>query len=246
MEEKKSAREVAINYFLDEIKYGNLKPGDKILNERKLSEKLGISRIPLREAISTLSTLGILEAYQGNGTYVSVNSNGILASIIRKYGIFNRSMIDEVFEARILFEADAAMLAAKNRTDDNLRDLKEALSQHENALASYFEGKTTAKQMMEYDNKIHLAIAVCAHNNFILQITEAIRYVTMEHGFFNGEFTINREHFKQSATIHREIATAIEKQNSEEAYRKMQEHIKQISSALDLEMIRRKENEELS
>jgi len=245
MEEKKSAREVAINYFLDEIKYGKLKPGDKILNERKLSEKLGISRIPLREAISTLSTLGILEAYQGNGTYISTNNTGILGSIIRKYGIFNRSMIDEVFEARSLFEADAAMLAAKNRTDDNLKDLKEALDQHENALISYLEGKITAKQMMEYDNKIHLSIAVCAHNNFILQITEAIRYVTMEHGFFNGEFTIDKDHFKQSTILHREIAMAIEKQDSEKAYKKMQEHIKQISNALDLEMIRKKENDDL-
>ena len=245
MEEKKSAREIAINYFLDEIKYKNLKSGDKILNERKLSEKLGISRIPLREAISTLSTLGILEARQGDGTYVSTNSNGVLGNIIRKYGIFNRSMIDEVFEARSLFEADAAMLAAKNRTTEDLKNLKEALTNHENALALYLEKKINSKQMMEYDNKIHLCIALCAHNNFILQITEAIRYVTTEHGFFNGEFTLDNQHFRQSAILHREITEAIEKQDVQKAYQKMQEHIKQISSALDLDMIRKKENDEL-
>lgn len=245
MEEKKSAREIAINYFLDEIKYRNLKPGDKILNERKLSEKLGISRIPLREAISTLSTLGILEARQGDGTYVSVNSNGILGNIIRKYGIFNRSMIDEVFEARSLFESDAAMLAAKNRTAEDLKKLNEALTNHENALRLYLEEKISPKQMMEYDNKIHLSIALCAHNNFILQITEAIRYVTTEHGFFNGEFTIDKQHFRQSAVLHREIAEAIEKQDVQRAYKKMQEHINQISYALDLDMIRKKESDEL-
>ena len=245
MEEKKSAREIAINYFLDEIKYRNLKPGDKILNERKLSEKLGISRIPLREAISTLSTLGILEARQGDGTYVSVNSNGILGNIIRKYGIFNRSMIDEVFEARSLFESDAAMLAAKNRTTEDLKKLNEALTNHENALGLYLEEKISPKQMMEYDNKIHLSIALCAHNNFILQITEAIRYVTTEHGFFNGEFTIDKQHFRQSAILHREIAEAIEKQDVQRAYKKMQEHINQISCALDLDMIRKKESDEL-
>ena len=68
MEEKQSARETAIQYFLQEIRSGNLKSGDKILNERQLADLLGISRVPLREAICTLSTLGILEAHQGNGT----------------------------------------------------------------------------------------------------------------------------------------------------------------------------------
>lgn len=71
MDLKQSARDLAIEYLLQEIKKGNLKAGDKLLNERKLSENLGISRVPLREAICTLSTLGILEAHQGDGTYVS-------------------------------------------------------------------------------------------------------------------------------------------------------------------------------
>ena len=63
MDLKQSARDLAIEYLLQEIKKGNLKAGDKLLNERKLSENLGISRVPLREAICTLSTLGILEAH---------------------------------------------------------------------------------------------------------------------------------------------------------------------------------------
>lgn len=48
MEEKQSARETAIQYFLQEIRSGNLKSGDKILNERQLADLLGISRVPLR------------------------------------------------------------------------------------------------------------------------------------------------------------------------------------------------------
>ena len=39
------------NIFLQEIRSGNLKSGDKILNERQLADLLGISRVPLREAI---------------------------------------------------------------------------------------------------------------------------------------------------------------------------------------------------
>ena len=51
IEQKQSAREIAVNYLLEEIKNGSLIAGDKILNERKLSDKLGISRVPLREGL---------------------------------------------------------------------------------------------------------------------------------------------------------------------------------------------------
>lgn len=154
MEEKQSARETAIQYFLQEIRSGNLKSGDKILNERQLADLLGISRVPLREAICTLSTLGILEAHQGNGTYVSEKNAQIFSSVI-KYGIFDRSIVDEVFEARILFEADAARLAAQNRTSEDLKCLQEALVNHEKALVLYHK-EISAEVMMEYDGAIHL------------------------------------------------------------------------------------------
>lgn len=164
---------------------------------------------------------------------------GIFSNIIKKYGIFNRSMVDEVFEARILFEADAAKLAAQNRTAQDLKRLQNALIQHENALPLYYEGKITAEHMMKHDNEIHLGIAASAHNNFILQIIEAIRYVTAEQEFFSEQFTVNKQHFKESTIFHREIVDAIENKNTETAYKKMQEHIIQIRSALDLETIRR-------
>ena len=154
-------------------------------------------------------------------------------------------MVDEVFEARCLFEADAAKLAAQNRTFQDLNRLKEALIQHENALPLYYDGEISAEHMMEYDNEIHLGIAASTHNNFILQIIEAIRHVTLEQGFFTEQFTLNKLHFKESMVLHGEIVNAIESQNAEKAYQKMQEHIMQIRSALDLERIRRRENENI-
>ena len=83
----------------------------------------------------------------------------LYANIIKKYGIFDRSMVDEVFEARSLFEADAARLAARNHTEDDLVKLEQALNKHEIALTDYYEGKLKDKDMMELDTEIHLGIA---------------------------------------------------------------------------------------
>lgn len=244
MDLKQSARDLAIEYLLQEIKKGNLKAGDKLLNERKLSENLGISRVPLREAICTLSTLGILEAHQGDGTYVSDSYSEIFSNIIKKYGIFDRSMVDEVFEARSLFEADAARLAARNHTEDDLVKLEQALNKHEIALTDYYEGKLKDKElkdkdMMELDTEIHLGIAASSHNNFILEIVKSIRYVTLQQDYFSEQYTLDHEHFKRSSIMHREIFNAIKEKNEDLAYKKMQEHINEIRLALDIESIRR-------
>lgn len=98
---------------------------------------------------------------------------------------------------------------------------------------------------MMYDHKIHLGIAASTHNNFILQIIEAIRHVTLEHEFFSEPFTRNKQHFKESMVFHRAVVNAIEQKDSELAYKKMQEHIIQIRGALDLEKIRRTDNENI-
>lgn len=110
---------------------------------------------------------------------------------------------------------------------------------HEKALVLYHKGEISAEVMMEYDGAIHLGIAASAHNNFMLQIIEAIRHVTIEKDFFAEQYTVDRQHFAESQKMHREIVTAIENQDMDIAYRKMQEHIIQIRAALDLDSIRR-------
>lgn len=67
----------------------------------------------------------------------------------------------------------------------------------------------------------------------------------MEQEFFAEQFTLNKLHFKESMILHREIVNAIESQNAEEAYQKMRGHIIQIRNALDIETIRRRENENI-
>ncbi|MEJ2591253.1 MAG: GntR family transcriptional regulator, partial [Candidatus Thiodiazotropha sp.] len=50
---------------------GTLKPGERLPAERQLSERLGISRPSLREAIQKLASKGLLHTRQGGGTYVT-------------------------------------------------------------------------------------------------------------------------------------------------------------------------------
>ena len=75
-------------------------------------------------------------------------------------------MVDEVFEARSLFEVDAARLAARNHTEDDLVKLEQALKKHENALTDYYEWKLKDKDIdMKKETVLH-RVNKCGKNLF--------------------------------------------------------------------------------
>jgi len=57
------------------IQSGALKPGEKIPSQREFSQKFGVSRASLREALLTLETLGLIKTEAGRGTFVTDPSN---------------------------------------------------------------------------------------------------------------------------------------------------------------------------
>ncbi|MDD2422403.1 MAG: GntR family transcriptional regulator, partial [Heliobacteriaceae bacterium] len=61
------------------IAKGNLMPGDKLPSERELSERLGVSRASVREALTALEVMGILDVRPGDGTFVrETNQSSII------------------------------------------------------------------------------------------------------------------------------------------------------------------------
>ncbi len=70
------------NIVRNKIEKGEYKIGDKIPSERKLSEKVGLSRMTIRKAINNLVKEGILERRRGQGTFVSQNNNDSLPGLL--------------------------------------------------------------------------------------------------------------------------------------------------------------------
>ena len=58
--QKTSISQQVVDYILERINCGAWRPGDRLPGEREFAETLGISRVPLREAISALCAIGIL------------------------------------------------------------------------------------------------------------------------------------------------------------------------------------------
>ena len=125
-ENQKTQNSIIIN-IRDLINHKNLEPGDKLPSERMLSEKLGVSRGNVREAIQKLEFYGLLESIPQSGTFVAnigvIAMNGMIEDILR----LEKPDFKSLVETRILLELKTARLAALRRTEEDLKTLKQAL-----------------------------------------------------------------------------------------------------------------------
>ena len=120
-----------ISKIRDVINYKNLEPGDKLPSERMMSEKFGVSRSAVREAIQKLEFYGLLTSIPQSGTFVAnigvVALNGMIEDILRLDDPDFKCLV----ETRILLELKTARLAAIRRTEKDLEEIQAALDASE-------------------------------------------------------------------------------------------------------------------
>ena len=110
---------------------GGLKPGDKLPSQRDLADQLGVSRPSLREAISVLEVMGLVEVRVGSGVYV--NQRAARAPLWR---FSERCSPRDVYEARDGLESHAAHLAAQRCDEAGAARLFAATDAMRDALAA--------------------------------------------------------------------------------------------------------------
>ncbi|MGG1661697.1 FadR/GntR family transcriptional regulator [Brevibacillus sp. NRS-1366] len=133
--------------------------GERIPPEPELAEQLGVSRNTLREAVQALIHTGMLEARQGDGTYVR-SSSEFGAAMQRR---LQRSTVLEILEVRHGLEREMARLAALRRTDEDLEVIRQKLSRSQ-SLRHDAEAYTLA------DVELHMAIAAATYNGMMIDL----------------------------------------------------------------------------
>ncbi|MFC8689686.1 FadR/GntR family transcriptional regulator [Brevibacillus porteri] len=119
--------------LLQMIESGQFPVGSKLPTELELADRFGVSRVPIREALSILRAMGMVSSRQGGGTYVEdVSSHKIYSFAIQHS---DEESIKALFEMRKIFEPEAAYLAAIRRTVLDLEQLQNALDRIEEAIA---------------------------------------------------------------------------------------------------------------
>ncbi|WP_059049377.1 FadR/GntR family transcriptional regulator [Paenibacillus senegalimassiliensis] len=146
-----------------------LKSDEQIPSERDLAVIFGASRLAVREALAQLEELGLVEKRVGakGGTFIlplTLNSH----RRNREELIRNWDALMEVFEYRTIVEPQAAHLAARKITDEELHRLRE-----------YIEASTdpacTRETFRALDVQIHLSVAKASGNAYLYRSIRQIR-----------------------------------------------------------------------
>lgn len=150
----KPLREIVCDTLRQAIVDGVFKPGERLM-EIQLSEEMGVSRTPVREAIRKLELEGFVAMIPRRGTYV--------ADISIKD-------INDVYEIRIALDVLAAGLTAERISDDSLDKLKDLLLNVEKQISS-----GDVDKIVEADSLFHDALYQASHNKRLVGIISNLR-----------------------------------------------------------------------
>jgi len=156
-----------ITQILDLIKRNVLAPGDRLPPERELCKRFGVGRSSLREALRSLSAMGILDGRVGEGTFVNDN-NQFLQKALQWGMLLDRKKVQDLLETRLMLESENAFWAAERAGEEDLRAIEEALVDMKQAL-------NDRAQFLAADLRFHLQIAEATQNTILASLLEATR-----------------------------------------------------------------------
>lgn len=142
------------------IQSGAFPPGSRLPGERELAERFKVSRVTIREAEIALQAKGILNIRTGSGVYVCDDLEGMEDALPEVSPL-------ELTEARLLFESEAAALAAPIISEETLARLDELLE-------IMAKDDVDDDQMTETDREFHMLIASASGNQAITYVISAL------------------------------------------------------------------------
>ncbi len=158
-----------------------LKVGDVIPKEIELVELLGVSRTVIREAITRLRTMGIIESKKKKGSVItSPDIFGIMSKSMNPH-ILNEETLKEIFEIRLVLEIGMADFIFQKITPKDIEELKEIVKNEPASSESHlfnieheikFHGKLyeiTGNKTMKTFQKMLLPIFDYVHNSGLLK-----------------------------------------------------------------------------
>ncbi|MGF7186597.1 GntR family transcriptional repressor for pyruvate dehydrogenase complex [Desulfitispora alkaliphila] len=207
---------------------GQLKPGEKLPNQRELAEMLGVSRTTLREALKLLEASGLVVIKHGQGVYVTDKDPNTPVDTFVQQLFIGKEKIEELFAIRRVLEVQAAIWAAKNGTEEQKQELLKIVAETTDALES--KGiKDKSVLLAEHDRIFHNALAEATNNSVFVKIMHDLIDLLTD-ARCQATRVPNRP--VKSLRDHLKIAQAIIKGDTKEAKNTMLEHLDAVEKDL--------------
>ncbi|MDX3109157.1 FadR/GntR family transcriptional regulator [Nonomuraea angiospora] len=149
--------EQATQHLREQITQGEWPVGTRLPGENALAKALGVGRSTVREALRALAGAGLVQARQGSGVFVIAAATATVPAEDWPARL-RRAAITDVYEVRMMVETQAARMAARRRTEEDVAALEEALAARARAAAQ------DDAAFVDADIALHAAVVAAAGN----------------------------------------------------------------------------------
>ncbi|KOP80409.1 transcriptional regulator [Lysinibacillus sp. FJAT-14745] len=226
IKQKKIYEEVS-EILYEKIRAGELKPGDRLDSVEQLAEQLQVSRSAIREALSALKAMGLIDIKQGSGTFVKSNQANPLDFPLSTAILTNKQDISHLLEVRKVIEVGAAASAAIHRTEEDIQSMMQILDEMKRVQG---DGELGEK----VDFQFHAAISTASQNPLLATILDQVSGLMIEtmketrRIWLYSKKTTSEKLYDE----HLQIFLAIKQQNEELAKHAMASHLSNVEKVL--------------
>lgn len=203
---------------------GELSPGDKLPSEPALSQKFGVSRLILREALRYLEQEGLVSVRRGRGGgcfVASPNIRPVQDSLVAMLRTGQISM-EDLAEARSIYEPEVARLAALRATEEDLDRIAEVICRQQAAAR-------TGGHQEEFNLVFHRLVAEATKNPVLVSAMNVIVQIVLDE---IRELELDRPVQQSIASFHKRIYEALRARDAERAYSLMARHVVDVQKRL--------------
>ena len=213
--------EQVVSRIMELVRTGNLRPGDRLPPERELIEIFAISRPSLREALRSLSILGVIATRHGGGAFVTDLEAKTLLAPLDFFMSLTRSNLVDAFDCRRVVEMEIVRRTALNAGKKDVADFKDMAAAH----AAVLDDPIGFRIL---DSRFHEKLYVTAGNPVLHR---------MAYGLYNLGLDLRRRAtaefgaIPRSAADHGRIVEAIIARDPEAAAEAMRTHLCNIEDS---------------
>lgn len=207
---RKSLSKQVIDEIINLLMTGQLKPGDRIPSEHELMEICDVSRPVIREALTSLEVMGIVNRKTRHGTFFSEKIGSKPFSMMLA---LSAGDVISIIETRVALELGLVTLAAEKITDEELELIRENIEEMKNL---------PTNDSSDVDMRFHKIIAHSARNPLFEGIIDALQ---KSHLKILEQIPLENRNLEDTLNYHIDIFKALEKRDPVEAYIAMYRHL---------------------
>ncbi|MBI9095871.1 MAG: FadR family transcriptional regulator [Sphaerochaeta sp.] len=195
---KQSVSKTVMESIKKGIITGSIKPGEYLPSETELSERFGVGKSSVREAIKMLEALGYIEICKGNGSRVRTSvDSAIMNPLLFQLVLLNDGTQKELLEFRKTIEIAASIVAIDTVTQEDLHNLEQNIEKTRKL-------REVGQSTINEDYEFHQLIYESTHNQYLILIGKTIMEL-----FYNSLEISNEQYGDRVLSDHERILEAL-------------------------------------